>query len=218
MRKMINGERFVMGTCYYPEHWDSSMWEDDLERMLQAGIEVVRVAEFAWNKIEPEEGVYTYEFFDAFLDLAHKKGMKVIFCTHTATPPIWLTEKYPEVLNADQNGLLYRHGARRHYNYNSPVYQKLCRNIVEKSASHYGGVPEVPAGKIWNRGGIESGMGNHFLEPDLQLLGADLCAAEDGPQYEQSPSPAGLLPLRFRQRPPFCTDAVRDDSEILQRG
>ena len=32
MRKMINGERFVMGTCYYPEHWDSSMWEDDLER------------------------------------------------------------------------------------------------------------------------------------------------------------------------------------------
>ena len=150
MRKMINGERFVMGTCYYPEHWDSSLWEDDLERMLQAGIEVVRVAEFAWNKIEPEEGAYTYEFFDSFLELAQKKGMKVIFCTPTATPPVWLTEKYPEVLNADQDGLLYRHGARRHYNYNSPVYQKLCRNIVEKSASHYGGHPAIIGWQIDN--------------------------------------------------------------------
>lgn len=150
MREIINGERFVMGTCYYPEHWDSSLWEDDLERMLQAGIEVIRIAEFAWNKIEPEEGVYTYEFFDSFLELAQKKGMKVIFCTPTATPPVWLTEKYPEVLNADQDGLLYRHGARRHYNYNSPVYQKLCRNIVEKSASHYGGHPAIIGWQIDN--------------------------------------------------------------------
>ena len=164
MREIINGERFVMGTCYYPEHWDSSLWEDDLERMLQAGIEVIRIAEFAWNKIEPEEGVYTYEFFDAFLDLAQKKGMKVIFCTPTATPPIWLTEKYPEVLNADQDGLLYRHGARRHYNYNSPVYQKLCRNIVEKSASHYGGHPAIIGWQIDNE--INCELDEFYSESD----------------------------------------------------
>ncbi len=150
MREIINGERFVMGTCYYPEHWDQSLWEEDLDRMLRTGIEVIRIAEFAWNKIEPEEGVYTYEFFDSFLELAHKKGMKVIFCTPTATPPVWLTEKYPEVLNADQDGLLYRHGARRHYNYNSPVYQKLTRIIVEKSASHYAGHPAVIGWQIDN--------------------------------------------------------------------
>lgn len=150
MREIINGERFVMGTCYYPEHWDSSLWEDDLDRMLRTGIEVIRIAEFAWNKIEPEEGVYTYAFFDSFLELAYRKGMKVIFCTPTATPPVWLTEKYPEVLNADQDGLLFRHGARRHYNYNSHVYQRLCRNIVEKSASHYGGHPAVIGWQIDN--------------------------------------------------------------------
>lgn len=150
MREIINGERFVMGTCYYPEHWDRALWEEDLERMLGNGIEVIRIAEFAWNKIEPEEGRYTYEFFDSFLELAHRKGMKVIFCTPTATPPVWLTEKYPEVLNADQDGLLYRHGARRHYNYNSPVYLELSRNIVEKSASHYGGHPAVIGWQIDN--------------------------------------------------------------------
>lgn len=150
MRKIINGERMVLGTCYYPEHWDKSLWAEDLDRMLENGIEVIRIAEFAWNLIEPREGEYTYTFFDTFLDLAHQKGMKVIFCTPTATPPVWLTEKYPEVLNADINGVLYRHGARRHYNYNSPVYRKMCRNIVEKSASHYAGHPAVIGWQIDN--------------------------------------------------------------------
>ena len=136
---ILNGDRLVLGTCYYPEHWPEKMWEEDLERMLEAGIEVIRIAEFAWNKIEPEEGVFNYDFFDRFLDLAEEKGMKVIFCTPTATPPAWLTEKYPEALNADIDGTLYYHGARRHYNYNSPEYQRLSARITEKSASHYAG-------------------------------------------------------------------------------
>ncbi len=137
MGTILDGSRLVLGTCYYPEHWPKRLWKEDLERMLAAGIEVVRIAEFAWSKVELTEGNFTYAFFDEFLDLAEEAGMKVIFCTPTATPPAWLTEKYPEVLNADINGVLYRHGERRHYNYNSPVYQKLSARIVEKFASHY---------------------------------------------------------------------------------
>ncbi len=136
---ILKGDRLVLGTCYYPEHWPEKLWRDDLRRMLEAGIEVIRIAEFAWNKVEPEEGVFNYDFFDRFLDLAEEEGMKVIFCTPTATPPAWLTEKYPEVLNADMDGNRYYHGARRHYNYNSPVYRQLSARITEKSASHYGG-------------------------------------------------------------------------------
>lgn len=79
MRKRINGSSIDLGVCYYPEHWDKALWEEDLERMLEAGIKTVRIAEFAWNLIEPEEGVYTYGFFDEFLDLAAEKGMDVIF-------------------------------------------------------------------------------------------------------------------------------------------
>lgn len=106
MRKILNGNSIALGTCYYPEHWDRSLWAEDLDRMLEAGIHTVRIAEFAWSKVEPREGEYTYEFFDSFLDLAQEKGMQVIFCTPTATPPAWLTDKYPEVLNADINGTL----------------------------------------------------------------------------------------------------------------
>lgn len=150
MRQIVNGKEMVLGTCYYPEHWPENLWEEDLERMLECGIQVIRIAEFAWSKVEPYEGVFTYEFFDRFLDLAREKGMKVIFCTPTATPPAWLTEKYPEVLNGTIDGVLFRHGGRRHYNYNSPVYQEKTRIITEAFASHYGPHPAVIGWQIDN--------------------------------------------------------------------
>ncbi len=143
-------QQLTMGTCYYPEHWDPALWEQDLDRMLDVGISVIRIAEFAWNKVEPEEGVFTFDFFDTFLDLCSRKGMKVIFGTPTATPPAWLTEAWPEVLNADREGVYYRHGSRRHYNYNSPVYRRLAARIVEQEAKHFGPHPAIVGWQIDN--------------------------------------------------------------------
>ena len=140
----------TMGVCYYPEQWDKQLWEDDLARMLGVGITVIRVAEFAWNKFEPTEGKFTFDFFDEFLELCGSMGMKVILGTPTATPPAWLTQKYPEVLNAAVDGVLYRHGGRKHYNYNSPVYQKLSARIVEQMAEHYGSHPAVVGWQVDN--------------------------------------------------------------------
>ena len=143
-------KNYTVGVCYYPEHWPEELWESDLTRMLAAGITVVRVAEFAWSKVEPREGEFTFDFFQRFLDLCEKCGMKVIFGTPTATPPAWLTRKYPEVLNSTMEGVLYRHGGRRHYNYNSPVYRRLCARIVEQIASHYGQHPAIVGWQIDN--------------------------------------------------------------------
>lgn len=141
--EIVNGKNITLGTCYYPEQWDKKLWPEDLDRMLTAGIRVIRIAEFAWNKFEPREGEYTFEFFDEFMDLAKEKGMQVIFCTPTATPPAWLSVKYPEILNADKDGNLLRHGNRRHYNYNSPVYREFIMKLVEQLGAHYGGHPSI---------------------------------------------------------------------------
>lgn len=143
-------KQMTMGVCYYPEHWEESLWAGDLERMKKAGISVIRIAEFAWNKIEPQEGNYDFSFFDKFLALCLKKEMKVIFSTPTATPPAWLTESHPEILNARMDGVLYRHGGRRHYNYNSAVYKDYCKKIVTQSAMHYAPHPAVIGWQIDN--------------------------------------------------------------------
>ena len=140
----------TVGVCYYPEHWDEGLWESDLDRMLGAGVSVVRVAEFAWSIFEKTEGAFSFDFFDRFLALCQRKGMKVIFGTPTATPPAWLTRKYPEVLNARRDGVLLRHGGRKHYNYNSPIYLEKTRIIVTKLAMHYGQHPAIIGWQIDN--------------------------------------------------------------------
>ena len=49
---------------------DRALWKDDLQRMKQYGIEVIRLAEFSWALMEPEEGKYDFSFWDEFLALA----------------------------------------------------------------------------------------------------------------------------------------------------
>ena len=45
-----------LGAAYYPEDWDKSEIENDIAKMLETGISVVRIGEFAWKKMEPQEG------------------------------------------------------------------------------------------------------------------------------------------------------------------
>ena len=45
-------DKLTLGVCYYPEHWENSMWADDLERMKSYGLSVIRIGEFAWNKLK----------------------------------------------------------------------------------------------------------------------------------------------------------------------
>lgn len=36
--EIVNGERLVLGTCYYPEHWDESLWRDDLKECWKTAL------------------------------------------------------------------------------------------------------------------------------------------------------------------------------------
>lgn len=150
MKKALQAPKIQIGVCYYPEHWPEEMWEDDFKRMRELGFSIVRMAEFAWSIFEPEEGSFSFAFFDRVLDLAHKHGLKVVLGTPTATPPAWLTHKYPEVLNVSQDGVQFQHGQRRHYNYNAPIYRELSARIVRQMAEHYQNHPAVIGWQIDN--------------------------------------------------------------------
>ena len=135
---------------------------DNLKRMREHGISVVRIAEFAWNKFEPREGEFNIGWFDPFMKIAER--IWVIFCTPTATPPAWLTEKYPEVLNADDAGNPYRHGMRRHYNYTSGKYWELSRRLIHKLAVHYCSYSNVIGWQLDNE--INCEMADFHAESD----------------------------------------------------
>lgn len=150
MKKSLHAETLELGVCYYPEQWPEELWADDFRRMRELGFSHVRIGEFAWTIFEPEEGSFSFFLFDRAIDLAHTYGLKIILGTPTATPPAWLTHKYPEVLNVSQEGVQYQHGMRRHYNYNSNVYRRLSAEIVAQMAAHYKDHPAVIGWQIDN--------------------------------------------------------------------
>jgi beta-galactosidase len=135
--KFYNAKEFLLGVCYYPEQWNRSMWEDDFCRIAELGFNVVRMGESAWSVWEPEDGAFSFELFDAAIELCQKYNLKVILGTPTYAPPAWLTSRYPEVLRKDFNGTVMEHGSRRHYNYTSGIYLELCHRIVNALAGHY---------------------------------------------------------------------------------
>lgn len=150
MVKKLQEDKIKLGVCYYPEHWPESLWADDFKRMKELGFTYVRVGEFAWSIFEPEEGTFSFDLFDRAVDLAHEIGLKVIMGTPTATPPAWLTKKYPDVLNVTQEGVTIHHGERRHYNYNSKNYRTLSSIIVTEMVKHYQDHPAIVGWQIDN--------------------------------------------------------------------
>ena len=50
-----------LGVCYYPEHWDKSLWLGDAKGMAELGISWVRINEFAWSQLEPQPGELKFD-------------------------------------------------------------------------------------------------------------------------------------------------------------
>ena len=129
-----------LGVCYYPEHWPESMWKDDAARMKALGIDRVRIAEFAWSRIEPSPGEYNWAWLDRAIDVLADAGLKVVMCTPTATPPKWLIDRHPDILPVGVDGRPRAFGSRRHYDFSSPSYfeasQKICTAVAERYGKH----------------------------------------------------------------------------------
>ena len=133
----------MLGVCYYPEHWPEAWWESDARRMRELGISFVRVAEFAWSRMEPRRGQYDWGWLDRAIAVLGKAGLKVVMSTPTATPPKWLMEEHPEIAPVDAQGRVRGFGSRRHYTFSSEIWWQESRRICEAVAARYGNNPNV---------------------------------------------------------------------------
>jgi beta-galactosidase len=146
-------DAILMGTAWYPEQWPESRWEEDLRMMEAANIKVVRIAEFAWSRMEPAESKYDFDWLERAINLAGKHHIISVLGTPTATPPAWLTQKYPDTLRVEANGQRLTHGNRAHASARSPRYREFCRRIAEQMAMRFGHNPNVVGWQIDNEYG-----------------------------------------------------------------
>ena len=126
-----------VGVAYYPEHWDESRWETDVDLMVDAGISVVRLAEFAWSRLEPSPGNFQFAWLERAIALFECAGIKIVLGTPTAAPPAWLHERYPDVYPADKRGYRLGFGTRLQRCLNHPAMRERSRAIVDAMAKHF---------------------------------------------------------------------------------
>lgn len=144
------------GVCYYPEHWPESQWSKDAAHMRTLGLNMVRIGEFAWSRLEPEAGDYQFDWLTRAIDTLADAGLEVILGTPTATPPAWLIRNNPDMLAVDEQGRVRDFGSRRHYCFSSEPYRLECERIVTKLAKHYGTHDGVKAWQTDNEYGCHN--------------------------------------------------------------
>ena len=159
----------MLGVCYYPEHWPEAWWAEDARRMREMGITYVRIAEFAWSRIEPAPGRFDWGWLDRALAVLGDAGLHVVMCTPTATPPKWLIDAHPDILPTDAHGRPRGFGSRRHTTFSSAAWQEASRAITEAVAARYGAHPAVAGWQIDNECGCHDTVLSYGAE-DLRAF------------------------------------------------
>jgi len=144
------------GVQYYPEHWPEHRWAVDARMMQDAGINVVRMGEFAWSALEPQEGSLDFAWLDRAVTLFDTHGIKTIMCTPSRTPPPWVFNRYPGVRNVNADGQLVNYGFRYTVGLNHNDFIQLSQRIDRAVIEHFAGNEAVIGWQVDN----EIGMNN----------------------------------------------------------
>ncbi|MFV2100878.1 beta-galactosidase [Micromonospora sp. LOL_024] len=139
--------RLCYGGDYNPEQWPAQVWTEDIALMRQAKVNLVTVGVFAWSRLEPAPGRYTFGWLDEVLDLLHGAGIRVALATPTASPPPWFSLAHPGALPVTADGVRLHHGSRDTYCAATPAYRQAARRIAAALADRYA---EHPALALWH--------------------------------------------------------------------
>lgn len=143
-------KRIWLGVAYYPETWTDEIVDEDIRKMKEIGVNVVRMAEFAWSTMEKQEGVFDFSLFQNVIRKMAAADIDVILCTPSATPPKWLTDKYEETLMMNDDGRRKQFGGRCHPCKSSPIMREKNRIIVTEMAKAFQHEPNVIGWQIDN--------------------------------------------------------------------
>ncbi|MGR6126773.1 beta-galactosidase [Paenibacillus sp. SER-28] len=147
--------RMLHGADYNPEQWQHypEVLAEDIRLMKLAKCNVMSVGIFSWVSLEPEEGVFTFEWLDRILDSFAENEIYAFLATPSGARPAWMSQKYPEVLRVEANRVRNLHGFRHNHCSTSPVYREKVRIMNTKLAERYANHPAVIGWHISNEFG-----------------------------------------------------------------
>ena len=156
-------ENVLYGVAYYPEYMPYERLDQDVQRMQEAGISVVRMGESSWGLWEPEDGRFEYAWMDRVVERMQKAGIKVILGTPTYSVPAWMYKEHPEIFITRFGGQTITLGYRQNTDLLNPTYRFYCERVIRKLLEHYKDNPAVIGWQIDNE--TSSGAA---ANPDVQ--------------------------------------------------
>jgi beta-galactosidase len=146
----------AFGADYNPEQWPRAVWDEDVQAMREAGVNIVSVGIFSWAHLQPTEQTWTFGWLDDVMDLLQDNDIAVDLATATASPPPWLTTKHPEILPVNVRGETVWPGARQHWRATSPVFRAYALDLVRTIANRYASHPALAAWHVSNELGCHN--------------------------------------------------------------
>lgn len=152
MSREVNFGKLLHGGDYNPEQWlhDPDILEKDIEYFKKAKINEVSLGVFSWSMLEPEEGVFRFQWMEDIINRLYENGISVILATPSGARPKWMADQYPEVLRVDSAGNRAFFGGRHNHCYTSPLYREKVRIMNKKLAENFGNHPGVIVWHISN--------------------------------------------------------------------
>ena len=164
--------KLLHGGDYNPEQWLDcpEILEEDIRLMEEAGVNCVTLGVFSWAVLEPEEGVYDFNWLEERIDRLGEAGIQVILATPSGAMPHWLTQKYPEAMQVQENGKRNLPGKRHNFCY---TFQRAGRKLFGRGVSLQvvsGGVSRLAQKEIQNAGQLKPRMVGEILESCVYRL------------------------------------------------
>jgi beta-galactosidase len=138
------------GAAYYPELDEPRAVEVDAQLMQAAGFNLVRMGEFAWIRMEPNDGKFDFAWLDQAVETLARHGIRSLLGTPTASPPKWLLDRHDDIYQIMVDGRRRDFGRRRNYCPNNENYRQHTARIVIALAEHFKNNPNVVGYQIDN--------------------------------------------------------------------
>ena len=125
------------GTNYHPHDWDEARWETDIDLMKKAGFTTVRLGHLCWDSYEPDEGVYTFEWFDKVMNLFADAGIGVVLDISMRPAPIWVHKLCPGCEIYGKSGNMAANLTRYMEDVDDPAYQHYALRFAKLLVNRY---------------------------------------------------------------------------------
>ena len=86
----VKFDRLVYGGDYNPDQWLEypDILEEDIRLMKKAHVNTVSLGIFAWAKLEPQEGVYDFDWMEEIINRLYENGISVRRTSALACRPL----------------------------------------------------------------------------------------------------------------------------------